>query len=171
MFLPWWLLAYKKRWARVAMARSASHFRARGSWHRMLWPENLTAQECCACVLRLCSPHKPGRELSVLEADCEHPQASDTPSLTVVHTGSLVTSRHSSPSQNPMTHFSGPDYSSSLTTPDCTYLLHSGLELYILTNTQTWGPGHPRGPTTISVFSEVLGLHTCSSLAHLNISA
>lgn len=37
-----------ERWARVAVAHSASHFRASGSWHRMLWPENLTAQECCA---------------------------------------------------------------------------------------------------------------------------
>lgn len=34
----------------VAVAHAASHFRANGSWHRMLWPENLTAQECCARV-------------------------------------------------------------------------------------------------------------------------
>lgn len=34
----------------AAVAHSASHFRANGSWHRMLWPENLTAQECCARV-------------------------------------------------------------------------------------------------------------------------
>lgn len=55
----------RERWARVAMAHSASHFRASGSWHRMLWPENLTAQECCARVSSSYA-HLAGRGLRVL---------------------------------------------------------------------------------------------------------
>ena len=67
VFLPWRPPGCKKSWARVAVARSVSHFRASGSWHRMLWPENLTAQECCACVPSGSgSAHLAGEELHVL---------------------------------------------------------------------------------------------------------
>lgn len=59
----------------------------------------------CSRVLWFCSPHRQARTQCTRLAGCEHPQAADTPSLTALHTGSLVTlTRH----WNPMTHFSGP---------------------------------------------------------------
>ena len=50
------------------------------SWHRMLWPENLTAQECSA---RMSSGYArlTGRELSVLALQTEHL----SPQLTLPH--------------------------------------------------------------------------------------
>ena len=55
-----------KRWAGVPRFPGGSHFRAGGSWHRMLWPENLTTQECCAPMSSCCTPLTPGWELPVL---------------------------------------------------------------------------------------------------------
>lgn len=45
-----------KRWAGVPWFPGGSHFRAGGSWHRMLWPENLTTQECCAPMSSCSAP-------------------------------------------------------------------------------------------------------------------
>lgn len=109
----------------MAMARSVSHFGASGSWHRMLWPENLTAQECCACVSSGYAHLAGQAENSVCSRQTVSTPGLGHPSLTAMHTGSLVTSQHSSPSQNPMTHFLGPESSASLITQGCTYLLHS----------------------------------------------
>lgn len=149
----------RERWAQVAMARSASHFRANVSWHRMLWPENLTAQECCAHVSSGYA-HLAGRPRThcTLLVDCEQPQATDTPSLKATHTGSLVISQSSRISWHTSRArvFSGPNPLVLLR------LLPPVPDTYLPT-TPTWGPEHSAGHTA---FRErwALGLHTSSSL-------
>lgn len=117
-----------------AVARSVSHFRANGSWHRMLWPENLAAQECCARV-SFGSAHPAGRpELSGLAFQTVSTPGLDTPSLTALHTGSLV---FLTMLWNPMTHFSEPECSGSLTSQGCSNFLCLCLTL----TSQTLRPG------------------------------
>lgn len=71
-----------------------SHFRASGSWHRMLWPENLTTQECYVQMSSFCAGLTSGWELPVLVlrtgAPPPPPYNLKTCSPSALHTGSLV---------------------------------------------------------------------------------
>lgn len=113
----------------------------------------------CLRVLGLCSPLRPGRELSVLPADCEHPR----PWTPLPHSRAhwipcnLTALQPLSESHDTLLGarvFRVPNHSRL-------HLLVALLpELYISTSTQIRGPGHPMGPTSISVFTDPPASHT-----------
>lgn len=82
---------------------SQSHFRASGSWHRMLWPENLTTQECYVQMSSFHAQLTSGWELPVLVLRTRAPLPEDTLSLSPPHWVPCTILGSSGFSQNPVT--------------------------------------------------------------------